>query len=301
LKTPADKIRNGRNNIIQIVVTRKCDIFNCSNCTQGLPFRGRGPEGHDPWEMSLECAEAAIKSLEGFPGVIALFGGNSACSSKFRDLCLLWERLIPNQKQRGIWTNNLMQHGEIVKRVFWPNGTYNLNVHGSEKAAAEMRKWLPGWPVYGERSSHHGQVFGSHKDLGVPEDEWVAKRENCDINQNWSASIVERYGKPFVYFCEVASSIDGITGENHGIPAEKGWWKWPIERFQDQIASCCDEHCVVPLRLKGQEDLEDTYSITKSFVPLTELTISKKVSTIVREGVGETIRETTDYQRLRGN
>ena len=320
--TPHDKVSRRGNDIIQIVVTRVCDIHTCSNCTQLLPHRV------DPQHMSLECAELALKSVEGWPGVTAMFGGNPVTHPQFVELCELWRKYVPNQRQRGLWTNHLMtdEKGKAAQETFYPHGRFNLNVHESEKAAQMMQRWLPGVKIWGRRPSHHGMLLGDHKDLGVSEADWVAAREKCDINQKWSSGVYARdvtcehcdgtgthrtepwscsfcnskgtVQRPFTYFCEVAGSIDGVTGENNGLPAEVGWWKRPISDFDHQIKGCCDKYCVVPLRLKGHTDNERVYDITPSVVHLTAKP-KGPVTTEVHETVHATIKETTDYQKLR--
>lgn len=305
--TPADKIATRANDIIQVVVTNKCDLFNCSNCTQLLPLR------KDVREMSLDCAEEALQSLQGWPGVIAMFGGNPCTHSQFEALCFLWNKYVP-APQRGLWTNNLLTKGEVAATTFIDGvSRFNFNVHGSSKAAEEMRKWFPKTRVFGERPSDHGSVLGYYKDYGVSDEDWISARENCDINQKWSAGIYAReveiedrmtgdlYGpiqKPFVYFCEVAGAIDGVTGENNGILATEGWWKKPIGEFQRQIDRCCDRNCVVPLRYKGSVDQDDTYDVSKSVIPLTTNRIGK-IKVVSHDTPQPKTHELTDYQGFR--
>lgn len=295
---PIDKLRkpNG-NNIIQVVLTRKCDLFTCSNCTQLLPFR------RDTKEMSLACVEEALRCLQGWPGVIACFGGNPTTHSQFPEICELWERYVPEQRQRGLWTNNLLRHGEQARKTFWPHGTFNLNVHGSEPAALEMERWLPNIPIWGrEGASHHGAILGHYADYGVSEAEWVEKRERCDINQNWSGAIYERDGQPYMYFCEVAGSHDGVRGENNGVRCEPGCATWGMEKFQHQVTACCDRSCVVPLRLKGHGDREEVYKVSPSLVSLTlpsAETQAHRVRTDVATNAADTVHELTDYESLR--
>lgn len=292
---PIDKARNNGNNIIQVVITRGCDLFTCSQCTQLLPFR------KDTREMTLDCIEEALHCLRGWPGVIACFGGNPVTHSRFPEVCALWERLVP-EKQRGLWTNNLMRHGEIIKKTFWPSGTFNLNVHGSETAAKEMEKWLPGIPVWGrEGASHHGRVMGHYGDFGISHEEWAQKRELCTINQNWSGAIYERDGEPYMYFCEVAGSHDGVRGENHGVRCEPGCWEWGMDRFQHQVTACCDRSCVVPLNLKGANDLEETYHVSPSLVPLTLDSLSSRVKVVESIDDKDKVHELTDYEGLRAD
>jgi hypothetical protein len=328
--TPFDKVtKPGGNDIIQVVVTRSCDLFNCSNCTQLLPFR------KDPGRMTLACAEEALQSLEGWPGIIAIFGGNPCTHPQFEELCDLWEEYVPIN-QRGLWTNNLMGKGKRASETFIDGvSRFNFNVHTNGRAAEEMRRFFPKTKVHGEhKQSVHGALLGRYSDYGVNEADWIAARENCDINQKWSAGIYAReevcqrcggrgeifldgtyqtVGKcpvclggkmskgpqrPYVYFCEVAGAIDGVTGENNGLLAAKDWWKRPIADFNGQVKNCCDKSCVVPLKYTGSIDLQFNYDVSKSVVQLTTDRVGKATVTCHSEPQTK-LKELTDYQELR--
>ncbi len=290
---PIDKIRRKGNDILQIVITRKCDIFNCSECTQLLPFR------QDTMEMSLECVEEALDCLKGWPGVLACFGGNPLMHSRFPEVCKLWEEYIPDQRRRGLWTNNLLKHGQVVRDTFWPKGRFNLNVHGNLKAKAEMERWLPGIKVWGETPSIHGSQLLDYRDLGISHLDWVRMREKCDINQKWSGAIYQREdGHPYIYFCERAGALDGVRGTNNGIRVTHGCWAFSMDRFFEQVENCCDGVCGVPLRARGYLDSDDTYGVSPS---LQSLTLIRKGKVRVEEitKLPAKSRELTDYMRIR--
>lgn len=291
---PIEKLRRGGNDTIQVVVTRNCDVFNCSNCTQLLPFR------KDAREMSLECVEEALVSLQGWPGVAACFGGNPCTHSRFPDVCALWRKHVPDQRRRGLWTNNLMKYGADVRETFWPYARFNLNVHGSARAAEEMRRWLPGIRVYGEAGrNHHAAMLMNRRDYGVPDPEWDAARERCDIGVRWSAGVYQgQDGHPKAYFCEVAGSLSGTRGEDNGVPAVPGWWQQPMSHFEAQVASCCDRGCGVPLRSKGHQDADAVYDVSPSWVELTTDRLGK-VAVESHHGRPEQVHENTDYIGLR--
>lgn len=291
---PIDKVtRRGGNDIMQVVITRICDR-QCSECTQLLPFR------RDAREMTLDCIDAALASMAGWPGVVACFGGNPCTHSRFPEVCKLWEKHFPDQRQRGIWTNNLLKHGEQVRGTFWPHGRHNLNVHGDLAAKAEMERLLPGWKVFGEDRSQHGNQLLDYADFGIPESKWIEMRERCDINQNWSGAIYQGPdGTPVGYFCERAGSLDGVRGTCHGIPVVPGWWKNGMDVFQDQVRNCCNHFCGVPLRGKGYLDSEAKYGVSPSLVHLTDHRTGKPVEVEVVKRVGETTHELTDYVGLR--
>lgn len=293
MKAPTEKT----NDTIQIMVTRSCNEYSCSNCTQLLPFRT------DALHMSVDVFRQALRSLKGWPGIRGVFGGNPCSHPKFADLMQVLVEEVPNQKQRGIWTNNLLKHGALVREVFYPLGRFNLNAHADEAAAAEIDRWLPGKLIQTSRNrpSWHSSMLIDWRDVGMSEQEWVAARETCDINQTWSAGIFERDGQPFAYFCEVGGALDGIRGENHGIPAVEGWWRRGMDGFGDQVAQCCDRGCGVPLRQLGQRDIDDTYDYSTSFIPLVEgkLRPGKVSGHLVTDLAQQPTQRPTDYQGLR--
>lgn len=293
MKAPTEK----KNDTIQIIVTTSCDIFNCSNCTQLLPFR------KDTRHMSVDCFREAVRSVKDWPGVVGLFGGNPCAHPRFEELCGILEEEIPQQERRGIWTNNLFAHGETVRRVFFPNGRFNLNAHGNGVAEKNIEKWLPGKLIRGSagKQSMHSPILLDWKELGLAREEWVAYREACDINLNWSAGIAERDGKPFAYFCEVAAAIDGVRGVNNGLPAMPGWWKAKMPCFTEQVNQCCDAGCGVPFRQLGHEDFDFTYDATAGWLRLladhgTGNTTISQVTRLEDDGA----EEATDYMRIRG-
>jgi hypothetical protein len=284
------------NDTIQIVVSRSCDLYLCSNCTQLLPFR------RDPLHMSVDVFRQAVQSLKGWPGIYGIFGGNPCSHPQFADLLQVLVEEVPNQRQRGIWTNNLLGHGALVREVFYPNGRFNLNAHAQPSAAAAIDQWLPGKliPTSRARDSWHSPVLLHWQDMGLTEPEWVAARETCDINQTWSAGIFERDGAPYAYFCEVAGALDGVRGENHGIPATLGWWRQPMAAFHAQVGACCDRGCGVPLRRRGHLDNERTYDYSTTFVPIVSVKRPAKLAVVLNTAeTTDALVRPTDYQRLR--
>lgn len=291
--TPNDKLTTGVNDIIQIVVTTACDLYTCSNCTQLLPFR------KDYKHMSVGCFLKAVKSLSEWPGVIALFGGNPCSHPQFPELCRILEEHVQPQSRRGLWSNNLLGQGAVARRTFYPDGRFNLNVHRNIEAAVEIGEWLPSKMIRSSvrDCSHHAPILVNHRDLGISPQQWGPLREACDINQKWSAAIVERDGHPVAYFCEVAAALDGVRGDHHGVPVFPGWWKAPMVHFQHQINGCCDQGCGVPLKLQGHLDSEATYDVSESFIPYTAL--KKPVVHLMPADDHLRVPDTTDYLRLR--
>lgn len=293
--TPYEKLCSGANDIIQIVVTTSCDLFTCSNCTQLLPFRT------DYRHMDLSCFERAVISLKDWPGVVGLFGGNPCSHPQFPDLCRILASHIP-QPRRGLWSNNLLRHGAVVRDTFYPEGRFNLNAHGDEYVAGMMEFWVPNRIIPSSRRTPawHSPILLNYRDFGITEEDWIARREACDINQRWSAAIVQRDLKPYAYFCEVAAALDGIRGENHGTPVHYGWWQAPMAQFQSQVHGCCDQGCGIPLKAKGSIDADQTYDISESFIPLTRISRSNAITTHPNSPDDlNRLSRPTDYMRVR--
>jgi hypothetical protein len=290
VKAPLQK----SNDTIQIVVTTACNLYRCSNCTQLLPFR------KDYKHMTVDCFAKAVDSVVDWPGVVGLFGGNPCSHPRFEDLCAILEEKIPDQRRRGIWTNDLLGKGAVVRRTFYPNGRFNINVHGKVKIAQEIEDWLPGKviPSSVKRLPMHSSILVTWRDMSLTRDEWAVKREACDINRNWSSAIVERDGEPYAYFCEVAAALDGIRDMNLGIPTVPGWWKNSMDGFPGQVEGCCDAGCGIPLRMKGHASLENTYDMSGEWLADQDTPIGIKLLSVGNDE-GATCVEATDYMRIR--
>jgi hypothetical protein len=291
MRTPHDKLLRGLNDIIQIDVTRRCDLFTCSNCTRLLPYR------RDVRDMSLDVFRRAVDSVADWPGVVALFGGNPCAHPEFPELCrILAERIPPGR--RGLWSNHLLGQGAVAQATF-TGGRLNLNAHGNQAAAADFERWFPGKRIPGtDRGvSWHGAILVDWRDLGLSPEEWANLRETCPINHSWSAILQEQDGQPVAYFCEVAGAIDAVVGGRNGIPAVPGWWRKPITAYYQQVANGCDRGCGVPLRLAGQTDRAATYDASRSWLSVAKAQGPIRIHPITQ--MDSPVPDFTDYARLR--
>jgi glycosyltransferase involved in cell wall biosynthesis len=274
--------------VICIDVTNKCDLA-CSNCTRLL----ENQEGF--WDMTPENFRIALRSLDGYPGIIAMIGGNPTIHPQFELLCRIFAEEVPNRMQRGLWTNNLFKHSKLSKEVF---GIFNLNPHGMERGISSMTEVKDfGW--YYEGNSTHSPVLAAVKDLFEEEEMWERISE-CDVNQNWSATVIQNNGKLRAYFCEVAASFDLARGEDHGVELVDGWWKKNISEFRGQVEKFCPG-CGVPAKIKGSLDFEEVDSYTLSNADIAEMS-QKKGRTIKKIEEKKDIEfleyKVTDYSEL---
>jgi len=248
MKAPGDERNTWGHGIIQIMITRACDLA-CINCTQGSNLAGK------PMIMSLPQFEEAVRSLKDYYGIVGIFGGNPCMHPKFADICNVLAEHIPYHR-RGLWSNNLNGHGKLCRATFNPEVS-NLNVHTSFEAYSEMLRDWPECHPKGVHDSRHSPVFVAMKDLDIPFSEMWELIQNCDINQLWSAMIGVFRGELRAWFCEVAGA-QSMLHENEpsypdtGLKVTEHWWKLPIASFTNQVMKHCFE-CSVPL--KGMGDL----------------------------------------------
>ena len=244
--------------IICIDITNKCDLA-CSNCTRLLANQEHF------WDMTVENFKEAVLSLKDYPGVVVLIGGNPCMHPKFDELSKIFRELRPDKNKRGLWTNNFFKHEKISTEVY---GVFNLNTHGDARAIKSLKNFeFKGG--YHPDNSHHSPILAAIKDLYKDTDEMWRLISNCDVNQNWSASIVQNKGKLRAYFCEVAASFDLARGEDNGLEITNDWWKKEIFDYKTQIDHFCPG-CGVAAQLQGSMDHDeiDTYSLTNEALAL---------------------------------
>ena len=97
----------------------------------------------------------------------------------------------------------------------------------------------------------HQALLMSRKELAIPDDEWIKKRDACWVQNTWSATITPKGA----FFCEVAGSLDMLFDGPGGWKVEPGWWKRTPAEFGEQLNWC--EHCSgcldVPQRISNDE------------------------------------------------
>jgi hypothetical protein len=277
----------GQMEIICIDVTNKCDLA-CSNCTRLLKNQD------ESWEMTPDNFRKALRSLANYPGIIAMIGGNPCMHSQFAALCQIFQEEIPQRRQRGLWTNNIFKHGAIIEATF---GGFNLNPHNNPRAVKPLRELYEKMVLQEKFNggfyagcSEHAPILTAVKDVLDDEATMWDAIARCDINRDWSATIIQNKGQLRFYFCEVAASFDLARNEDHGCEVVLDWWKLPIQACAAQIKQFCPG-CGVPARLKGHWDHEkiDTYTRTNADLALKAKQRSKRKIICLDQGSTETL------------
>ncbi len=210
--------------VIHIEVTNACNL-QCSSCTR---FVGHHKK---PFFMDLDTIAKAIDSLDGFSNTIGIMGGEPTIHPQFKEICLLLQKMIPNKKQRSLWTNgfNWKKYESIIKETFDPDNI-----------------------IYND---HTDKSTGEHQPLLIAAKDVIEDKElmwrligNCWVQWRWAASITPKGG----FFCEVAAAQDHLFSGPGGYPIKKGWWNKNPNEFMDQMKRyCINCSAAIPMERKS--------------------------------------------------
>lgn len=281
----------GRDGIIQLHVTRACDR-SCIHCTQGSNLAGK------PVMIKVDEFEEACASLEGYWGVVGMFGGNPAIHPKFEQLCEIMAEHIPYE-QRGIWCNHPLGKGQKMRDTFNPE-ICNLNVHCSQEAWDEfVRDWPESEPrLKGIEESRHSAIYVALEDVIEDESKRWELISDCDINKYWSAMVCSVPGRGLrAYFCEIAGAQAMLHPDwpDYGMAVSPGWWKKPMEDFADQVRHHCHK-CGVPLRRFGQlEQSGEFEEVSTTHQDIYKLKDKSKRVELIQLDAGRHVQKVTDY------
>jgi hypothetical protein len=248
MKSPADM------KIIQIDITNAC-TKRCSNCTRYCGHHRK------PFMMDFETFKRAVDSLKSYAGMVGIMGGEPTLHPEFEKFVRYFASQIgPSQaldharrpitsfaehvvtdvfdinhhNQRGLFSSlgkKYYENFELIQEVF---GYQGVNDHASP--------------------SEHASLLLTRKELGIPDAEWFKMRDDCWIQNIWSATITPKGA----FFCEVAGALDVTFDGPGGWAIEPGWWKRKPADFAEQLEYCemCSACLKVPSR-DANEEIDD--------------------------------------------
>ena len=184
--------------------------------------------------MSLDEFKHVVDSLEGYPKMIGLIGGEPIIVPWFAEECRYLASKFP-RAQLGLWSvfpagEKYSRHREVICETF---GNILLNDHS-----------VPGI-MHAPMLVAAGEYFENKKDLHIAA--W-----NCWVQNSWSPGITPKGA----FFCEVAAEIDQLfDGPGGWDVSEHQWWKKTPADFADQIDFACTK-CggCLPLERRSSQD-----------------------------------------------
>ncbi len=230
MKSPADM------GIIQIDITNDC--FNrCSNCSR---FSGNHKK---IYYMDWDTFRKACESLQTtqFKGLVGIMGGEPTLHPEFEKFVRYYDSVIPDTMFVYKNINEPIDNINRYRRIHWnkykerKRGLFTSLGPGYAKHFELIRNVFEFQCINDHKSNIMHQVNTiTRKELGIPDDEWVKLRDECWLQNNWSASITPKGA----FFCEVAGALDMLFDGPGGWPIEPGWWKRTPKDFGDQLQWC---------------------------------------------------------------
>lgn len=237
--------------IIEIDITNAC-VHQCANCTR---FCGHHEK---PFFMSFDKFKQAVDSLDEFEGMVGMIGGEPTLHPEF-------ERFTDYIREKRTQRLTYFRGGPIEDMQFHIITTVNKG-RTSESRAVLLSSLSSSYykhyeaindtfeyQILNDHSSDslHQALLMSRGELAIPDNEWKKKRDDCWIQNTWSATITPKGA----FFCEVAGSLDMLMNGPGGWTVEPGWWKREPQDFVDQLHWCelCSGCLDVPKRLAHDE------------------------------------------------
>jgi hypothetical protein len=213
---------------IQIEITNFC-MNSCSNCTRLCGHHEK------PYFMDLDMVKKAIDSMECYPKMTGIMGGEPLLHPKFEAICDYLASKIPKE-QCGLWTclpKGKEHLREVIVKTF---GHIFINDHTREDIV-------------------HAPILVASEELplkGFQKDYLISK---CWVQESWSASINEKGA----WFCEVAAALATLLDVNDlAFAVEKLWWGRSPQHYVDQMKMCHLCGCAMPLKKRiSVEEVDD--------------------------------------------
>ena len=235
--------------IIQIDITNACP-HSCSNCTR---FCGHHKK---PFFMDFETFKQAVDSLKDFPRVVGMMGGEPTIHPQFEKFAnYLRESRVGNIRYRLMREPVTDMLTYMRRHLLGTNSKLGLWCSLNEGYYKNFETINDTFPTQilndHDNTCKHQALLMSRRELGIPDDVWIKKRDACWIQNRWSASITPKGA----FFCEVAGAVDMLFNGPGGWKVEPGWWRREVKDFGDQLLWCeiCSGCLDVPQRISNDE------------------------------------------------
>lgn len=245
--------------IIEIDITNACDK-RCSNCTRLCGHQQK------PFFMDFDTFKRAVDSLDGYQGIRSIMGGEPTLHPEFERFIRYLGSKFPERKNPFIYPqkdfirqvhrvelDNFEMIDDGVERIDIVGPGMFSNMGASYKKHYEVITDILPFQGLNDHLNpiYHQTALITRKELGIPDDEWITIRDNCWLQNEWSAGITPKG----CFFCEVAGVLDMLLDGPGGWPIEPGWWKRTPDQFGDQLHWC--ELCGFALQTFTRDSAEE--------------------------------------------
>ena len=225
--------------IIEIDITNACDK-RCSNCTRLCGHQAK------PFFMDFDTFKRAVDSLDGYQGIRSIMGGEPTLHPEFERFIRYLGSKFPERKNPFVYPqkdfirqvhrvelDNFEMINDGMERIDIVGPGMFSNMGASYKKHYEIITDILPFQGLNDHLNpiYHQTALITRKELGIPDDEWVTIRDNCWLQNEWSAGITPKG----CFFCEVAGVLDMLLDGPGGWPIEPGWWN---VRRQNSETSC---------------------------------------------------------------
>lgn len=225
--------------IIMIDITNACSHL-CSNCTR---FCGNHKK---PYFMDFEIFKKAVDSLVDAPPIIGIIGGEPTLHPDFDRMMRYYRDAIPEKKRFSPLTIPVKDSKILQHRIRYMRGKKRGLFSSFGPGYRKNYELIQDTFSYQSVNDHsvvnnHQAILATRKELGFNDEEWLKLRDNCWIQNLWSATVTPKGA----FFCEIAAHLDMLFNGPGGWPIEPGWWKRTPNDFKEQLNWC--EFCSVAL------------------------------------------------------
>lgn len=265
--------------IIEIDITNACDK-RCSNCTRLCGHHQK------PYFMDFETFRRAVDSLDGYQGIRSIMGGEPTLHPEFERFIRYLGSKFPKRKNPFVYPqkdfikqvhrvelDNFEMINDGVERIDIVGAGMFSNMGASYKKHYEVITDILPFQGLNDHLNpiFHQSALITRKELGIPDDEWIKMRDNCWLQNEWSAGITPKGA----FFCEIAGVLDMLLDGPGGWKIEPGWWKRTPEEFGDQLHWC--ELCGFALNTFTRDSAEEIDDVSPEWYQRLEALQSPKL------------------------